>query len=134
MFKPKKFWNSSIDVFFRIGCWRREDKECEKFPYSAIGFIELIFDSVVSYRTGILIGANIVLTAGHNLYDYRKNPIKINEKLGSPKKIYFYPGLNGNKSKYKKFESETFYYPKDFPNKNWWLKRPIIYIDLLKRT
>ena len=95
-----------------------EDKECEKFPYSAIGFIELIFDSVVSYRTGILIGENIVLTAGHNLYDYRKNPIKINEKLGSPKKIYFYPGLNGNKSKYKKFESETFYYPKDFPNKS----------------
>lgn len=112
----KIYWrNTKNDNRIKI-----EDKDCAKFPYSAIGFIQLFFDyDIVSYRTGILIGENIVLTAGHNLFDHRKNPNNIKEKLGRPKKIIFYPGLSGNKSKYKSFESTTFYYPKEFPDKNY---------------
>ena len=55
-------------------------KNCSSLPYSAIGLLKVLFNyNTVSYRAGVLIGKNIVLTAGHNLYDSRKNPNNPNE-------------------------------------------------------
>lgn len=86
------------------------------FPYSAIGLLKVTYPhETVSYRTGALIGENIVLTAGHNLYDSRKNPNSPSEILGSPVSIEFYPGLTNNKSNFQKCTFKKFYFPKNFP-------------------
>ena len=69
----------------------------------------------VSYRTGVLIGENVVLTAGHNLYDPRSNPNSPSEILGSPENIEFYPGLTNNKSNFEKCIGKKFYFPKNYP-------------------
>ena len=85
-------------------------------PYSAIGLLKVTYPhDIVSYRTGVLIGENIVLTAGHNLYDPRKNPNSPSEVLGSPVNIEFYPGLINNKSNFIKCTSKKFYFPKNYP-------------------
>ena len=52
-------------------------------PYSAIGLLKVEYPhKIISYRTGILITEKVILTAGHNLYDPRKNPKASNETLG----------------------------------------------------
>lgn len=88
-------------------------------PYCAIGLLKLYFNyDTISYRTGFLIKENVVLTAGHNIFDSRINPNKKDEILGKPIKIEFYPGLNENESEFKKYESKKFFYDKEnFPKK-----------------
>jgi len=44
---------------------------------------------ITSWGTGVLIGPNIVLTAGHNLYDYQK------EVYADAESIQFLSGMNG---------------------------------------
>ena len=79
-------------------------------PYRAIGLLKLFFDyDIVSYRTGFLIKENVVLTAGHNIFDPRINPNKKDEILGKPSKIEFYPGLNENESEFQKYSSKIFF-------------------------
>ena len=90
------------------------------FPYCAIGLLKLYFNyNTISYRTGFLIKENVVLTAGHNIFDSRLNPNKNSEILGKPLKIEFYPGLNNNESEYKKYESEKFFYDKENLNEDY---------------
>ena len=90
------------------------DDKIKAFPYSAIGLLKVLYPhDIISYRTGVLIGENIVLTAGHNLFDPRRNPKSKNEQLGSPINIEFYPGLNNNKSYFKKCEFKNFYFNED---------------------
>ena len=92
-------------------------EKISSFPYSSIGLIKEVFShETVSYRTGVLLGENIVLTAGHNLYDSRNNPNAPSEILGSPVSIEFYPGLTNNKSNFGKCTSKKFYFSKNFPN------------------
>ena len=92
-------------------------EKVSSLPYSAIGLLKMIYPhNTVSYRTGVLIGENIVLTAGHNLFDPRNNPNSPNELLGSPELIEFYPGLTNNKSNFEKCTSKHFFLPKNYPN------------------
>ena len=85
-------------------------------PYSSIGLLKMTYPKqTVSYRTGVLIGENVVLTAGHNLYDPRNNPNSPSEILGSPENIEFYPGLTKNKSNFEKCTGKKFYFPKNYP-------------------
>ena len=87
------------------------DEKINSLPYSAIGLLKVLYPhDIISYRTGVLISENIVLTAGHNLFDPRRNPNANNEVLGSPVNIEFYPGLNNNKSYFKKCECKKFYF------------------------
>ena len=90
------------------------------FPYCAIGLLKLYFNyNTISYRTGFLIKENVVLTAGHNIFDSRLNPNKKNEILGKPLKIEFYCGLNNNESEFKQFESEKFFYDNENLNEDY---------------
>lgn len=85
-------------------------------PYSSIGLLKVLYPlNIISYRTGVLIGENIVLTAGHNLFDSRRNPNNPKETLGSPIEIEFYPGLSQNKSIFGKSTCKKFYFPKNYP-------------------
>lgn len=92
---------------------------CSLMPYCAIGLLKMTYkEDSISYRTGFLIGKNVILTAGHNLYDSRRNPNKIDEFLGNPLKIEFYRGLTNNQSVFKPISGEyKIYYPKDYPKK-----------------
>ena len=86
-----------------------EDK-ISSFPYSAIGLLKMIYPhEIVSYRTGFLISEKVVLTAGHNLFDSRRNPNATSELLGSPENIEFYPGLTNNQTNFEKCECEKFF-------------------------
>lgn len=79
------------------------EEKISSFPYSSIGLLKVTYPhEVVSYRTGVLISKNIVLTAGHNLFDPRRNPKSSSELLGSPTNIEFYPGLTNNESIFEK--------------------------------
>lgn len=81
-------------------------------PYKAIGLLKITYAlNIVSYRTGILINSNTVLTAGHNLYDHRKNPNDLSTQLGKALDIIFYPGLSGNKSQYNECKFISYHYP-----------------------
>lgn len=116
-----EFKKSKFDIL-RVEKNIKKDKrkfvnDTSKFPYSAIGLLKLEFnEEVISYRTGLLISKNIVLTAGHNLYEKREYPK--GKILGSPKNIIFYPGLNKNKSKFKSYESSNFFFPQEFKENN----------------
>ena len=91
-------------------------EKISSLPYSAIGLLKMTYPKqTISYRTGILIGENIVLTAAHNLYDPRNNPNYSSEILGSPENIEFYPGLMKNKSNFEKCIGKKFYFPKNYP-------------------
>ena len=86
------------------------EEKVSSFPYNAIGLLKVTYPhDTVSYRTGILISKNIVLTAGHNLFDQRINPNYPSELLESPINIEFYPGLTNNQSNFKKYEHKNFY-------------------------
>ena len=116
------FTKSDLDkIFWRFTSndTRYEVKENSKMPYSAIGLLKIEYcNEVTSYRTGFLIADNVILTAGHNLYDARKNPKKPNEILGEPTKIEFYPGLNRNESSYNVTDKiKKIMFPSDFKTK-----------------
>ena len=86
------------------------EEKVSSFPYSAIGLLKVEYPhEIISYRTGVLISENIVLTAGHNLYDPRRNPNSPSDILGSPVNIEFYPGLTNNQSIFEKCEFKKFY-------------------------
>lgn len=65
--------NSQISPFTIFGDDDRtfiSSSNISKFPYTAIGYLEVTLeDGSVRRGTGMLIGKNIVLTAGHMLYD-----------------------------------------------------------------
>lgn len=84
-------------------------------PYKAIGLLKITYSlNIVSYRTGILINPNIVLTAGHNLYDHRKNPNNPSIPLAKAIDISFYSALNNNKSQYRECKFKSYQFPVDF--------------------
>ena len=116
------FTKSDLDkIYWRFTSndTRYEVKENSKIPYSAIGLLKIEYcNEVTSYRTGFLIGENVILTAGHNVYDARKNPKKPTEILGEPTKIEFYPGLNRNESCYNVTDKiQKIMFPSDFNTK-----------------
>lgn len=95
-----------------------------KYPYSAIGLLKVEYNhNIISYRTGFMINKNTILTAGHNLNDQRTNPNQLQEKLGSPINITYYPGLSQNSSVYKPCSSiKQIYFPSNFvknPNEDY---------------
>ena len=115
------FSSSKLDkIYYRITAndnrYQISEDKLSSLPYSAIGLLKMIYPhEIISYRTGVLIGENLVLTAGHNLYDPRKNPNAPSELLGSPVNIEFYPGLTNNKSNFNKCTSKKFFFPKNYP-------------------
>ena len=115
------FTASKLDkIYYRITSKDNRSKisqeQISSIPYSCIGLLKVIYPhEVVSYRTGVLIGENIVLTAGHNLYDPRNNPNSPTELLGSPESIEFYPGLTDNKTCFEKCTGKKFFFPKNYP-------------------
>jgi V8-like Glu-specific endopeptidase len=115
------FSPSKLDkIYYRITSNDNRSKvlteKLSSVPYSSIGLLKMVYPhDVVSYRTGVLIGENIVLTAGHNLYDPRNNPNSPTELLGSPESIEFYPGLTENKTSFEKCTGKNIYFPKNYP-------------------
>ena len=116
------FSPSKLDkIYYRVTSndtrYQISPERISSLPYSAIGLLKMIYPhNTVSYRTGVLIGENIVLTAGHNVFDPRKNPNSPKELLGSPESIEFYPGLTNNKSNFPKCTSKKVYFPKNYPD------------------
>ena len=100
-FKNQYIFNpSKLDkIYYRITSNdKREKIPPEKIsspPYNAIGLLKMEYPhGIISYRTGVLIGENVVLTAGHNLFDPRKNPnaklykeVSYQEALGKKLKV-----------------------------------------------
>ena len=112
-FSPSKLDN----IYYHLtseDCRVKIPKEkVSSFPYNAIGLLKVTYPhDTVSYRTGILISKNVILTAGHNLYDQRLNPNFPSDILGAPVNIEFYPGLTNNQSNFKKYEFKKFYVDK----------------------
>ena len=115
-FQPSKLDKISFRITSNDNRTMVSNENCSSLPYSAIGLLKIIYNhNAVSYRTGVLIAKNIVLTAGHNLYDSRKNPNNASEVLGNPVSIEFFPGLNDNSNIFGKADFEKFFYPKNFP-------------------
>lgn len=89
------------------------EEKISSFPYNAIGLLKVTYPhETVSYRTGVLISKNCVLTAGHNLFDLRINPNDRSGFLESPVNIEFYPGLTNNQSNFKCYEHKKFFVDK----------------------
>ena len=59
------------------------------------------------YGTGCLIGAKIVLTCAHMLYDRSSKE--------EARELRFIPGINGNIER-PSFEVDNFYYPTEYAN------------------
>ena len=109
-FPPSKLDNIHYRITSEDSRIKVPEEKISSFPYNAIGLLKVIYPhNIVSYRTGILISKNVVLTAGHNLYDERLNPNSTREILGSPVNIEFYPGLTNNQSNFRKYEHKKFY-------------------------
>jgi len=70
---------------------RKQVLRTDEWPHSVHGVVSMSFpkEKLPCWGTGTLIGPNIVLTAGHNLYDFKK---KVYAKL---KSLQFLPGMNG---------------------------------------
>lgn len=63
-----------------------------RYPYIAIGYVESTWrNGSVSRGTGALIGDNIVLTAGHNIFDAVSD-----DRLGFATNVRFIPGKYSN--------------------------------------
>ena len=60
-----------------------------QWPYSVHGLVAIKFNDTTSWGSGTLIGPNIVITAGHNLYDYDE---KVYAELEA---MQFLPAVNG---------------------------------------
>lgn len=71
---------SAVDGRFQI-------TQTEKWPYSVHGVVAMKFANGTAWGTGTLIGPNIVLTAGHNLYDYERRIFSEN--------LQYLPAMNG---------------------------------------
>ena len=109
-FPPSKLDNIYYRITSEDSRIKIPEEKVSSFPYNAIGLLKVTYPhETVSYRTGILISKNVILTAGHNLYDQRLNPNYKSELLGSPVNIEFYPGLTDNQSNFKKYEHKKFY-------------------------
>jgi len=70
---------------------RKQVLRTDEWPHSVHGVVSMCFpgESLPSWGTGTLIGPNVVLTAGHNLYDFKK---KVYAEL---KSLQFLPRMNG---------------------------------------
>ena len=83
----------SYDMFKIIGSTDDRTPVSEynryQFPYTSIGYIVTEWENKEPTRgTGVLIGDNIVLTAGHNIYDIENNKLAL--------AVIFYPGRWSN--------------------------------------
>jgi len=82
-----------------------------KWPYSVHGLFVFKFNNIENWGTGTLIGPNIVLTAGHNLYSHK---FKAYADLES---MQFLPGINGQVLPFGFVEVQKYFispnYPKD---------------------
>ena len=74
-----------------------------EWPYSVHGVIAFRFSNFTSWGTGILIGPNVVLTAGHNLYDHK---YKVYSELES---MQFLPAMNGQALPFGPVEVEQYF-------------------------
>ena len=102
-FPPSKLDKISYKITSEDSRIKIPEEKISSYPYSAIGLLKVTYPhEVVSYRTGVLISEKVVLTAGHNLFDSRRNPNAPSESLGSPVNIEFYPGLTNNQSNFEK--------------------------------
>ena len=102
----EKFTQSTIKRFKKETRTRFQDTS--SFPYSVHGLVraELGNGSYVT-GTGILIGANLVLTAAHNVYDYQETK----EKYA---KIEFIPGINDHATPFGVFTVIESYVPDEY--------------------
>lgn len=85
--------NGSYDMFKIIGSTDERTAVSVinryRFPYTSIGYLDIEWENKESSRgTGVLIGDNIVLTAGHNIYDIVNNEPALS--------VVFYPGRWSN--------------------------------------
>ena len=87
---------------------RTRFEDTSSFPYSVHGIVRIDLGKG-SYRTatGILIGADLVLTAAHNIYDYRATKQKYSG-------IEFIPGINEQEMPFGKFKVIESYVPDEF--------------------
>lgn len=67
---------------------RKPVANAQMFPYSAICYVETTFPDAVVTGTATLVSKNLLITAGHMVYDTRKG--------GMPLEIKVYPGRNGS--------------------------------------
>jgi len=74
-----------------------------KWPFSMHGLVSLKCDKITYWGTGVLIGPNIVLTAGHNLYHYNRRV------FADLKNLQFLPGMNGQVIPFGVVRVEKFY-------------------------
>jgi len=74
-----------------------------KWPYSVHGLLAMKFQGAMRYGTGIMIGPNIVLTAGHNLYNFES------KTYAHLKSMQFLPGVNGQVLPFGQVEVEQYF-------------------------
>ncbi|AIK96311.1 NB-ARC domain-containing protein [Candidatus Odyssella acanthamoebae] len=72
---------------------RSQVKTPFKWPYCVHGHLMMKFNNETSVGSGILVGPNHVLTAGHNIYSY-----KYSEKSRWATEVWFSPGREGKES------------------------------------
>lgn len=70
---------------------REQVGDTAQFPWSAIGLVEAVWHAggqtiILTTGTGVLIGSDVVLTAGHCIYD---------QNFGWADQVLFVPGKNG---------------------------------------
>ena len=68
---------------------RRQVNLTSKWPYCVHGVVAADFGDASGWGTGTLIGLNIVLTAGHNLYNRQS------KTYANPETLQYLPGMNG---------------------------------------
>jgi len=80
----------------------------EEWPYSVHGVVAMTFNGHTAWGTGTLIGPNIVLTAGHNLYDHTHRCVP------DRKSIQFLPAINGQVLPFGAVEVEQYFISPEF--------------------
>jgi len=68
---------------------RTQVLDTAKWPHSVHGVLIYKVENITTWGTGILIGPHVVLTAGHNLYNYET------KGFTDVKSLQFLPGMNG---------------------------------------
>jgi len=79
-----------------------------KWPWSVHGLVSLKFDKIACWGTGVLIGPNIVLTAGHNLYHHNRRV------FADLKSLQFLPGMNGQVVPFGAIEVQQYFVSPNF--------------------